>query len=163
MADLESGGSPERGTTASGQVSSSPAAVGGRLLSRAPALSIAAIWLATLAAALLSPDLITGSQQEHLPLAAVLDWVWAAVATGYVAMVGRAVRGHGAGGSDAATFLVSMVAVWAAMAVASIFAPPLVTGTDPTQIPLVAILVPLIAMAATGFICLHAATTPRQP
>ena len=32
------------------------------------------------------------------------------------------------------------------------------TGTDPTQIPLVAIMVPLVAMAVTGFICLHAAT-----
>src|SRR6478609_4170671 len=31
-------------------------------------LSVAAIWLATLAAALFSPDLITGSQHEHLPL-----------------------------------------------------------------------------------------------
>jgi hypothetical protein len=50
-------------------------------------------------------------------------------------------------------------AVWATTAVASILAPPLVTGTDPTRIPLVAMLVPLAAMAVTGFICLHAATT----
>ena len=47
----------------------------------------------------------------------------------------------------------------ATTAVASIFAPPLVTGTDPTRIPLVAMLVPLAAMAVTGFICLHTATS----
>jgi len=33
-----------------------------------PAVSVAAIWLATLASALLSPDLVTGSRQEHFPL-----------------------------------------------------------------------------------------------
>ena len=54
--------------------------------------------------------------------------------------------------------MLSVTAVWATTAVASIFAPPLVTGTDPTRIPLVAMLVPLAAMAVTGFICLHAAT-----
>ena len=38
-----------------------------------PAVSVAAIWLATLASALLSPDLVTGSRQEHFPL--VEPWI----------------------------------------------------------------------------------------
>ena len=130
----------------------------GHLNSWAPGISVAAIWLATLAAALFSPDLITGSQQEHLPLAGALDWLWAAVATGYVLMADRDGDPHGPTRSGAGSFVLSVSAVWAATALASILAPPLVTGTDPTQIPLVAIMVPLVAMAVTGFVCLHAAT-----
>jgi len=131
----------------------------GHLNSWAPGISIAVIWLATLAAALFSPDLVTGSQHEHLPLAGALDWLWAAVATGYVLMANRAGDPDGRNRRDAAGFVVSMSAVWVATALASILAPPLVTGTDPTQIPLVAMVVPLAAMAVTGFICLHAATS----
>jgi hypothetical protein len=98
------------------------------------------------------------NQQEHFPLVAALDWLWAAVATGNVLMTGRASDPDDRTRSGAGSFVFSMTAVWATTAVASIFAPPLVTGTDPTRIPLVAMLVPLAAMAVTGFICLHAAT-----
>jgi hypothetical protein len=73
-------------------------------------------------------------------------------------MTGRASDPDDRTRSGAGSFVFSMTAVWATTAVASIFAPPLVTGTDPTRIPLVAMLVPLAAMAVTGFICLHAAT-----
>jgi hypothetical protein len=131
-----------------------------RLAGWAPSISVATIWLTTLAAAVFSPDLITGSQQEHLPLVGILGWLWAAVATGYVLMVGRGGSSYRAGIPG---FVFGLVAVWIAMALASIFAPPMVTGTDPTQIPLIAIVVPIAAMAVTGFICLHAAGTPRSP
>ena len=131
----------------------------GHLDTWAPGIGVAAIWLATLAATLFSPDLVTGSQQEHFPLVGALDWLWAAVATGYVLMAGRAGDSDGATRSGAGGFVLSVTAVWASTAVASIFAPPLVTGTDPTRIPLVAMLVPLAAMAVTGFICLHTATS----
>lgn len=133
----------------------------GHLDSWAPGLSIVAIWLATLAAGLFSPDLVTGSQQEHFPLVGVVDWLWAAVATGYVLMVGRA-DPDGRTLNGAGSFVLGVTTVWATTAVASIFGPPLLTGTDPTQIPLVAILVPLAAMAVTGFISLHAATRARR-
>jgi hypothetical protein len=62
----------------------------------------------------------------------------------------------------AGTVVLAVTAVWATTAVASIYAPPMVAGTDPTRIPLVALLAPLAAMAVTGFICLHA-TTSRPP
>ena len=130
----------------------------GHLNSWAQGIIVAAIWLATLAAALFSPDLVTGSQQEHLPLAGALNRLWAAVATGYVLMADRGGDPDGRNRSGAGSFVLSVSAVWAVAAVASILAPPLVTGTDPTRIPLVAMLVPLAAMAVTGFVCLHAAT-----
>ena len=151
---------PEPTPTAAGP--DSKATPSGHLDTWAPGISVAAIWLATLAAALLSPDLVTGSQQEHLPLAGSLDWLWAAVATGYVLMADRGGDRDGRTRSSARSFVLSVSAVWAVTAMASILAPPLVTGTDPTRIPLVAMLVPLAAMAVTGFICLHAATArPR--
>jgi hypothetical protein len=123
---------------------------------------VAVIWMATLAATLFSPDLITGSQQEHLPLVGILDWLWAAVATGYVVMANRGGATLRAG-TGIPSVALSLLAVWTTMALASIFAPPMVTGTDPTQIPLVAILVPLAAMAVTGFICLQATTSRHSP
>jgi hypothetical protein len=128
----------------------------------APGLGVAAIWLATLVSALFAPDLVTGSQQEHFPLVGAVDWLWAAVAAGYVLMVGRFGGPNGRTRGGAISFVLSVTAVWAATAVASIFGPPLLTGTDPTQIPLVAILAPLAAMAVTGFICLHATTRQRD-
>jgi len=118
----------------------SRAALLGHLDTWAPGIGVAAIWLATLAAALFSPDLVTGSQQEHFPLVGALGWLWAAVATGYVLMAGRAGDWDGAARSGAGGFVLSVTAVWATTAVASIFAPSLVTGTDPTRIPLVAML-----------------------
>jgi formate hydrogenlyase subunit 4 len=137
-------------------------AVDGRLARWSPGICVAVIWIATLAATLFSPDLITGSQQEHLPLVGILDWLWAAVATGYVVMANRGGVNVWAGDGIPSAAL-GLTAVWTTMALANIFAPPMVTGTDPTQIPLVAILVPLAAMAVTGFICLQAATSRRSP
>lgn len=55
----------------------------------APGLTVGLIWLATLLAALFAPDLVSGTEQEHVPLAAIIVWPWAAVATGYVLMAGR--------------------------------------------------------------------------
>ncbi len=129
----------------------------GHLDTWAAGISVTAIWLATLGAALLSPDLVTGSQQEYFPLVGALDWLSSAVATGYVLMAGRAADSDGRTRSGAGSFVLGVTAVWATTALASTFAPPIVTGTDPTQISLVAMLVPLAAMALTGFICLHAA------
>jgi hypothetical protein len=129
-----------------------------------PAISVAAIWLSTLACTLFSPDLVTGSQQEHYPIIGAVDWLWAAVATGYVLMAART----GDPESrlrlpDGGAFVLAITAVWATTAVASIYAPAMITGTDPTQIPLVALLTPLAAMAVTGFICLQATTSrPRR-
>jgi hypothetical protein len=131
-----------------------------RLDGWAPGLGVTVIWLATLAAALFSPDLVTGSHQEHFPLIGAIDWLWAAVATGYVLMARPPSDLPGRTHSGAGSFLLSVTAVWATTAAASIFGPPLITGTDPTQIPLVALLVPLAAMAVTGFICLHALKRP---
>jgi len=50
-----------------------------------------------------------------------------------------------------------MLGLWLAVATISIFAPTMVTGSDPTSIPIAAILAPIAGTLATAFACLAAA------
>src|SRR5688500_15811771 len=45
------------------------------------AVWIGGIWIAVLLLSLLAPDLVSGSQQDHLPVAAFTTWFWGAVGT----------------------------------------------------------------------------------
>jgi hypothetical protein len=119
-------------------------------------LSIAAIWLASLAAILWSPDLISGSMHEHIAIAALTDWFYAAIATGLVLMAfGR--RSRGATRSLWMGFTVAIAAIWFAVAIASIYAPSFVTGTDPTTVPIAVFVAPIAGTIATAFASVFAA------
>lgn len=111
-------------------------------------LTVGAVVVAVLATSLFSPDMITGSNQEHLPLAAFSDWIWGTVAVGYLAFIRRR-------RADMA-LCISVSLLWAAVAVTSIFAPELVTGTDPTRIPVAALVAPIVGAVVTGFLALNA-------
>ena len=117
----------------------------------ATAISLVAIWVAATIAAVYSPDMITGSNQEHLQLSMFLAWPLAAVATGMVLLAAgvsrRAVESAGAW----AVFAVLTGVAWSAAAIASVFVSPMVTGTDPTTIPLAAIVAPLFAVLVTAY------------
>jgi len=129
----------------------------GQNLTRAPgtekkhvwtAVAIVSIWLAVLFASIFAPDMITGSEREHLPIAAATSWFWGLIATGFVLALAR-----GSSGGMAHTWIaVATVGVWLAVLLTSIFAPELETGSDPTIIPLAAILSPMIGAIATGFL-----------
>ena len=122
----------------------------------APWVAVAAIWIATLAFSLFAPDLVSGSEQEHVPIAGLTAWPWSAVATGYVLMAARA---RDADDTERwIGFEISVVVIWAVVALAGIFAPELVTGSDPTRIPLAALVAPVAGLVGTGFVALHAAT-----
>jgi hypothetical protein len=56
-------------------------------------------------------------------------------------------------------FVISIAAIWLAIALASIYGPVLVTGTDPTRVPLTALVAPVAGTEATAFVCLYAAVT----
>ena len=43
---------------------------------------IAGIWVAVAAISLLAPDMVTGSEQQHMPVAAFGTWLWGLIATG---------------------------------------------------------------------------------
>lgn len=111
------------------------------------ATAVAAIWLCSALIAVLAPDMVTGSQQEHLPIASLTVWVWTATATAYVLMATR-------GGSSLA-LVVGVTAIWVGVLVAAVAAPLMVTGTDPTQVPLAALVAPPVGAITTGFLALH--------
>jgi hypothetical protein len=52
--------------------------------------------------------------------------------------------------------------IWAVTAVVSIYAPVMVTGTDPTRIPIGALVAPVAATLATAFLCIFAAAAPAS-
>jgi hypothetical protein len=116
----------------------------------APAIVIAAVL-----ASLFAPDLVTGSEHEHFPLVALTIWPWAAAAIGYVLMAGR--RGR------AREFVLGVIFVWAAVAILVIAVPAMVTGTDPTRIPLAALIVPPFGALATGFLAIAHARAGAPP
>jgi hypothetical protein len=94
--------------------------------------------------------MVTGSEQDHLPIAAVSVWPWTVVATAYVLMAAR---------RPASAWLVGSVGVvWVSVLVAGVAAPVMVTGTDPTRIPIGAILAPIGGALATGLLALHHAS-----
>jgi hypothetical protein len=116
--------------------------------------AVGVIWLAVLLASILAPDMVTGSQQEHLNVAALANWFWGLLSTMFLlrATVFRPPRleRH----EEEAVWIWSSVAVggvWLAVAVISIFTPAFVTGSDPTRLPLAAILAPIVATAIIRF------------
>ena len=116
---------------------------------RPDATAVAAIWVAALAAAVLAPDLVTGSEHEHLPVVALTVWLWASFATGFVLMLDRARRATWSS-------MAPIVVVWVVVAAAVAMGPVLTTGSDPTELPLVAMLVPVFGAIATAFAALVA-------
>jgi hypothetical protein len=119
-----------------------------------------AIWLGVLVTSLFAPDMIHGSEHEHLPLAAYVTWFWGALASAFV-VVPLLVRRREAT-SDKWWFALAGITtvIWAAVAIVSIFAPVQETGSDPTEVPVGAMVAPIVGMVATmftaGFIALLA-------
>ncbi len=131
-----------------------------RWVGLAPGLAVASIWVPTLLLSVFAPDMVTGSQQEHLPLGGLIGWVWAAAATGYVLMATHA-REESDDPSRWLGFELSVLTIWVVVALAGIFAPQLVTGTDPTRIPLAALIAPPFGAVTTGFLAIAHARASR--
>ena len=97
--------------------------------------------------AVFAPDMVTGSEHDHLPLAAMTVWPWTFTATAYVLMAAR---------RPATSWLVwCVVAIWVSVLAAGVAAPLMVTGTDPTTIPMGAILAPIGGAVATGLVAIQ--------
>lgn len=124
------------------------------------AAAVASVWVAVAVASVFTPDMISGSLEEHLPIAALTMWLWGAIATAFIVMTGA--MGRGTDDDRWRGTAVMIIVIWAAVAVAAIWAPELVTGTDPTRIPLAAILAPIAGTIGTAFVCLFSAGTTRR-
>jgi hypothetical protein len=112
-------------------------------------LAVAAIWLSATAASIWSPDLVTGSHQEHIPLVATNVPIWALLATGFVIMAPASTASDR--GRVWGVYAAAVTIAWLAAAVIAIAAPPLVAGSDPTTLPIAGLIAPVAAMAATAF------------
>lgn len=160
MADIHAPSPPahDRHEDHAGRVA--PRTAADTLAGLAPGIAVAAIWVPTLLFSVFAPDMVTGSLQEHLPIGGLTAWLWAAAATGYVLMATRT-RESSDEPARWLGFELSVLTVWVVVALAGIFAPELVTGTDPTRIPLAALVAPVAGLVATGFVALHATTSRR--
>ena len=113
-------------------------------------LSIAGIWLSVALTSIFSPDLVAGSDPTSVPVAAIISPMAGTIATGFLFIV-ELVRK-----SSNSWLSVSILTIWLAVALVSIFAPELVTGSDPTRLPLAAVISSPIGAGATGFVCVFA-------
>jgi len=116
-------------------------------------IALVCIWVSVVLASIFSPAMVTGTQHDHLAVAWG-DWVWGMVATGVV--VAAVINGIRAGAIARASWVILGVTVsvaWLWALFSSIFTPSLVTGTDPTVLPLAAMGTPIIAMVFTIVMC----------
>ncbi len=102
------------------------------------AAGIAGIWVAVIVISVFAPDMVTGSEQQHLRVAALSTWIWGLVSTGAFVWAMGKLRGNAARrpiwiGLAAATLTVWLVAtilchrvIWAGIVAA--------VETDPARI-----------------------------
>jgi cobalamin synthase len=114
------------------------------------AIGIGGIWVAVLLLSLLAPDLVSGSQQEHLPVAAFTTWFWGAVGTLVLLWAMGRLRGSARYQPIWIGLSVVTLGIWALATILAITLPVMVTGTDPTRIPFAAIFAPIAAAMLTA-------------
>jgi hypothetical protein len=113
------------------------------------AAGITGIWVAVVLISTLAPDMVTGSEHEHMPIAAATSWLWGLISTlaflwGMSRLRGRASRRPIWIGLATATLV-----LWLVATILSITLPVVETGTDPTRLPIGALVTPLAAAVLT--------------
>ena len=114
------------------------------------AIGIGGIWVAVLLISLLAPDLVSGSEQEHLPVAAFTTWFWGGIGTlVFLWAMGR-LRGDAAWRPTWIGLSVVTLALWAVATTLGVTLPVVETGSDPTQIAFAAFFAPVAAAMLTA-------------
>ena len=127
-------------------------------------LTVAAVWLGILLAGIYAPDMITGSQHEHLAVIAGGDWIWGLVATAIVILAAQ--KGFRTGVTSRIPWVALAIAVgvvWVGVAMVSVWSPVWVTGTDPTTIPANAMGAPILGTFLTWFACMFFRSSFEPP
>jgi hypothetical protein len=114
------------------------------------AIGIGGIWIAMLLISLLAPDMVSGSQQEHLPVAAFTTWFWGGVGTMVLLWAMGRLRGSARWQPIWIGLSVVTLGIWALATILAITLPEFVTGTDPTRIPVAALFAPVAAAMLTA-------------
>lgn len=114
------------------------------------AIGIGGIWVAVVLISLLSPDLVSGSEQEHLKVAAFGTWFWGGVSTlVFLWAMGR-LRGDALWRTTWIGLSIVVLGIWAVATILSISLPVVETGTDPTHLPVGAMVAPVAAAMLTA-------------
>jgi hypothetical protein len=124
---------------------------------------IAGIWLAVTLISLLAPDMVTGSEQQHLPVAAFGAWFWGLAGTGAFVWAMGKVRGNVSRQPFWIGLAAATVGVWGVAAVLGIALPVYVTGSDPTRLPIGAMVSPVAAALLTTLAGIAAGVLSRPP
>jgi hypothetical protein len=127
------------------------------------AAGIAGIWVAVTVISVVAPDMVTGSEQEHLPVAALSTWLWGLVSTGAFVWAMGKLRGHATRQPIWIGLTVATLIVWSVATILSVSLPRVETGTDPTRIPVGAIVAPMAATALTVLAGITAGVFFRPP
>jgi hypothetical protein len=127
------------------------------------AAGIAGIWLAVLLISLLAPDMITGSEQEHMPIAAATSWLWGLIATIAFLWAMSRLRGSASRRPIWIGLTTATLLLWLIATVLSATLPVVETGTDPTRIPVGALVPPIAATVLTVLGGVTAGVFARPP
>jgi hypothetical protein len=119
-------------------------------------ISVGCIWVAVALLSIFAPDLISGSEQEHIPVAALTTWFWGGAATALV-LLAAARRGSGAPAGVWRSMAIMVGSIWAVVAIVGIASPVMITGSDPTRLPLGALVGPFAAVLVTAFVSVFVA------
>ena len=114
------------------------------------AIGIGGIWVGVLLISLFAPDLVSGSEQEHLPVAAFTAWFWGGVGTLALLLAMNRLRGRSSWHPIWVGLSVATLVIWSVATILAITLPVMETGTDPTRIPLAAIVAPVAAAMLTA-------------
>lgn len=114
-------------------------------------IAVAGIWTSVLAISLLAPDMVSGSEQQHMPVAAFGTWLWGIVATWAVLGAWGSLRRSGARHLHR-LLGVGVAGVWLVAAAVSVLGPVVETGSDPTRIPVAALVAPIVATVLTALV-----------
>ena len=114
------------------------------------AIGIGGIRAAVVLISLLSPDMVSGSEQEHQKVAAFTSWFWGGVGTlVFLWAMGR-LRGDAMWRPTWIGLSIVTLGVWALATISAIALPVVETGSDPTQIPVGAVVGPVAAAMLTA-------------
>jgi hypothetical protein len=126
-------------------------------------VGVVVIWVAVALISLFAPDMVTGSEQEHLPVAAFATWISGVVGTGaFFWMMGK-LRGSVTRRPVWIGLSVTTVAIWTAATILSIVLPVVETGSDPTRLPVGAMVAPMAAALLTALAGITANVFSRPP
>jgi hypothetical protein len=113
------------------------------------AAGIVAIWVAVALISVLAPDMVTGSEQQHMPIAAATSWLWGLMATIAFLWAMTRLRGRASLRPIWVGLTAATTVLWLVATILAATLPVVETGSDPTRIPVGALVGPLAAAVLT--------------